>query len=111
MSGIKMLSLSMPIAALDLPLDTIEKGGVVAVLIAAVVAIWREGNKRQDKLEAIIDRNTKALTEAAEVDRESAAVLVEVKDEIIKCHAARGHSDSWDGSKDRRLRPLTGGQK
>jgi hypothetical protein len=102
MSGVQMLSLAMPIAALDLPFGAIEKGGVVTVLIIAVVAIWREGNKRQDKLEGIIDRNTKALTEAAEVDRESAKVLVEVKDEIIKCHAARGHHERWNGQDERR---------
>jgi hypothetical protein len=86
-TGLKVLSLTPILAVADLPLDTYEKGGIIALLVLAVVAIWREGNRRQDKLEGIIDRNTKALSEAAEVDRENTAVLVEVKDAILTCRS------------------------
>lgn len=86
-TGLKVLSLTPILAVADLPIPDYEKLGIVSLLILAVIAIWREGNRRQDKLEGIIDRNTKALTEAAEVDRENTAVLVEVKDAILTCRS------------------------
>jgi hypothetical protein len=89
-TGIKILAITPILAVADLPLPDYEKAGIVALLILAVVAIWKEGNRRQDKLETIIDRNTKALSEAAEVDRENTAVLVEVKDAILTCRSKDG---------------------
>ena len=89
-TGIKLLAITPILAVADLPIPDYEKIGIVALLILAVVAIWKEGNRRQDKLEGIIDRNTKALSEAAEVDRENTAVLVEVKDAILTCRSKDG---------------------
>ena len=87
LTGLKVLSLTPILAVADLAIPDYEKLGIVSLLILAVIAIWREGNRRQDKLEGIIDRNTKALSEAAEVDRENTAVLVEVKDAILTCRS------------------------
>ena len=75
MSGLQVLSVTPVLAAMDLPIDGYEKMGVVALLVLAVIAVWREGNKRQDKLESIIDRNTAAMTE--------------VKDALRDCHASK----------------------
>jgi hypothetical protein len=65
-SGLDVLAVTPIVAAFELPIEGIDKIGIVALLILAVVAIWREGLRRQDKLEAIIDRNTKALTEVSD---------------------------------------------
>ena len=58
MTGIKWLSVAAAaegagiVSTLDI--DIISKIGVVGLLILAVVALWKDAGKRQDKLEAII---------------------------------------------------------
>ena len=46
-----------------------EKLGIVALLLIAVVVIYRDGCKRQDKLEKIIKENTEAMTNCHETQR------------------------------------------
>ena len=92
------MALTMPLAAAELPVSGIEKFGIVGLLTVAVWVIWREGNKRQDKLEQIIERNTKALTQAAEIDRSTGQILVEVKDAVMRCH----DHPAWDDVHERR---------
>jgi hypothetical protein len=65
MNGMMILALAPVVAALELPVGLSEKAGIVTVLMIAVVAIWREGLRRQDRLEAIIERNSVALGKTA----------------------------------------------
>ena len=88
MSGIKVLSLAPIAAAMELPNIASggwEKIGIVGLLILAVVAIWRDSGKRQDKLEKIIERNTEAMTHNADTLRATSEVVVEVKSAIERC--------------------------
>jgi hypothetical protein len=57
--------------------------------------MWIDSNKRQSKLERIIDANAKATTSANEVLRANTAVLVELKKEVMLCA-------KWDGITERR---------
>lgn len=72
MTGVKVLALTPLAAALTLP-DvgaSYEKFGIVGLLVLAVVAIWRDGSRRTDKLERIIESNTSALTEVRDAMRD-----------------------------------------
>jgi hypothetical protein len=61
MLGLKLLGSTCFVAAADataaLPIGTTEKFGIIAMLLAATVALWRDAGKRQDKLEKIIETN------------------------------------------------------
>lgn len=94
MTGLKVLSLTPIMASISLP-DGVEKGGIIALLCIAVGALWVDSNRRQSKLERIIDNNAKATTAANEVLRSNTAVLVELKKEVMLCA-------KWDGVSDRR---------
>lgn len=89
-TGLKVLSLAPILAAADLPIDGYEKIGVVALLILAVVALWREGNKKQEKLERIIESNTRAMTEVVDSGDATNKILVEVKEVLRDCHSRNG---------------------
>lgn len=62
MTGIKLLAGTCFVAAtdatLDLPLGAGEKFGIIAILLIATIALWRDAGKRQDKLEGLIKDNT-----------------------------------------------------
>lgn len=67
MTGFKVFSLLPLAAAVEIPTDGIigiwEKGGIIAVLLVAILAMWKADGKRQDKLVKIIEANTAAFTE------------------------------------------------
>ena len=94
MTGLKVFSLSPIVASIGLP-DGIEKAGIIALLCVAVGALWYDSNRRQSKLERIIDANAKATMQSNEVLRANTAVLVELKKEIMMCA-------KWDGISERR---------
>ena len=94
MTGLKVLSLTPLFASFTLP-DGMEKAGIIGLLCLAVGALWLDSNRRQSKLERIIDANAKATTSANEVLRANTAVLVELKKEVMLCA-------KWDGITERR---------
>lgn len=75
MTGIKVLSVAPLMAVSELPISNYDKLGIVAILLVGIIAIWRDSGKRQDKLETIIESNTKALTEVRDVMKECRKVV------------------------------------
>lgn len=100
MTGIKVLTLTPLIAAMDLPAGT-EKYGLVACLIAAVITVYVDGrNERKAAAKREVD-NIKAMASVAETNRTTAAILVEVKDAIKSCRAASSIRDELNHSDQR----------
>lgn len=83
-TGFKVLTLAPLCAAITLP-ESSEKYGIVALLVIAIGAMWKDGKRDRQKLEKIIETNTKSAGIYAEALRHHSAVLVEVKNAILTC--------------------------
>ena len=91
MTGVKILAFTPVIAAFDLP-PGMEKYGLVFVLTVAVLALYRDQTKRNNKVDKIAADRVKADLEQAKADTMIAeaisstnALLVEFKDAILTC--------------------------
>ena len=65
----------------------LEKLGIVGVLLVALATIYRDGCRRQDKLETIIEKNSQVIAEDAETRRETTRVLADMSKAVERCHA------------------------
>lgn len=69
MTGIKVLSFAPIMGVMELPVDGIEKLGMVAILMVGIAALWRDSSKRQDRLEKVIKENTEVNSKVLETLR------------------------------------------
>jgi len=92
-----VLSIGTLVAA-DIPPMTggWEKIGLVGALIVGIGALWVDARvqrerteKRQEKLEVIIEGNSAAMTAHAETQRQSQAALHEVANLVRSCPGRR----------------------
>ena len=72
-SAVRVLSGVGGIMAVDTvssaPVEIYEKLGIIGLLVIAVYVLWLADQRRQSKLEKIIEENTKAMTEVRDVLR------------------------------------------
>ena len=105
MTGLKVISL-MPLAATtmaDLPMDW-GHAGVQMLLVAGIIALWRDQNRRTEKLERIIEENTASKIQAAEMLAHQSRILIEYKTVLAGCKSqgAQLSEAEWDHIHERR---------
>ena len=95
MTGAKIsLSAAALISAINpTEIESWKSLGLTGCLMVAVYFLWRDGAKRQDKQDALVDRASAALAQNAESMKVLCQCVVELKDstrtnvEVIKqCH-------------------------
>lgn len=91
MSGLKLIAVAAATEGAffvnGLDIVPIARLGTVGILILAVVALWRDAGKRQDKLEAALINTAKALTELRDSNAEVSRILPDLVRVIDKCRA------------------------
>ena len=115
LSGIKGILISATVGLAGMTIDPVTMGGRLGnqtpsvilgvVAVACVVALVRMYRDRQvdvdvsrrahdehtARLYALIEANTKASTAAADVQATQVALMVEVKDALLRCKATQEH--------------------
>jgi hypothetical protein len=95
MSGIKMGLISAVAvggteAATLVQASAYERLGIVGLCTIALIAVWRQGEKRQDKME-------KALEAVAKIAQESVDVIRRNNEVIDGCHRRARMADRGEG--------------
>jgi len=91
-----------PLQVADDPRSGYPRGDLCRRLPSGVTLERNKADERAKELTEVIKLNTAAMTTMAEVDRNNTAVLVEVKDAIIKCRNKDEYHDVWNGKDERR---------
>ena len=89
MMGIKLVTIAAAVESSvyvgGLDWSPISKMGTVGILILAVVALWKDSGKRQDKLESVVRESSIVNTEVRDAVRQLSANVTEQSHIIQKC--------------------------
>jgi len=92
MTGFKIFATAAAVESVSLiqslDLNLISRMGVVGLLIVAVIVLWRDAGKRQERLEKVLAENSAINQRAIDAMDNVTSASREVKEVIIKC---KGH--------------------
>ena len=104
MTGLKVMSIiPLAVTSMEIPTDW-GHAGIQMLLVAGIVALWRDQNRRTEKLEKIIEENTAAKIQAADMLARQANILIDYRNVLAGCKAqgAQLSASEWDHIQERR---------